>query len=213
MGIRALCAAAAVVVGVGSAAEAATTVSYDLWLRYEGTAFTSAFHETTGDPDTTVTGDFAADDMLPGMKSYLFGAIPVGEVIHFVATMVHPDQPVEDDPYYGNGGRTPVCQFGVWDCTKTNYIDPTKFLFSWDDKWQVAGGVETGSTLMVELWSTSLPFPMYSDDGRYSYGYDYEYSYFTVVADPAPVPLPATAALLPLGIGALALMRRRRRVS
>lgn len=216
MSIRTLCVAAAIAVGVGQA-EAATTVDYDLWLRYEGTAFTSIDYAESGpDGDLLFEGDTSVDAMLPGTKSHLFGSVAIGKIVHLVMKIVHPDIPVEDNPYYGNGGRTPICQMGAWDCTGTNYtssdfrngIPGVDFANARDDEWSLMGSILPGSTVFVSFWAFGhAPYPHYSDDGAYQYWYDSEYSSFTVV--PSPVPLPATAALLSIGIGALAMMRRR----
>lgn len=220
MYIRSLCAAAVVAVGVGQA-DAATVVNYDLWLRYEGTAFEDVFYAST-DPESNyyVEGDFAADAMLPGMKSHLFGSIAIGDIIHMMMRIVHPEVPDDNDLVHGNGGRTPICKIGAWSCVKTNYTSAAGFsgwpnedvfTIAYEDIWYLTGETSIGSHITANFWTGAADFPFTSDDGRYWYWYDYEFSNFTVVPPPSPVPLPATVALLPLGVGALALMRRRRR--
>lgn len=205
--------AVAAALGICQAANAATIVEADLWLRYEGTAFSNLTHASTIDPDYEYQGDLAAGDTLPGVQSYLFGPMTVGDIVRLSIKIVHPDVPVLDDRYYGNGGRTPVCQFGAWDCTETNstqFIDKG-FALAFDDKWSMKIGTQVGDGATVNFWSTYVSSPIVSDDGEFVYWYGDEDSFFTVVPPPSPVPLPAAAALLPMGIGALAVLRRRRR--
>lgn len=220
MSIRSVIGAAVVAVGMGSAADAATytRASYDLTVRYDGTSF-SGVHYSNIDPEIPDQhfSEVAPDDRSLGLKSHLFGLPEFGTVFQFVVDIVHPDVPGLSDPYYGNGGRTPVCQLGPWDCTETNKtsIDPLGFYLQWDDDWYMNVPAQAGSSFFVyysATYGSNGPGTQFTDNGN-GYSYESEDSYFTVIAvnSPAPVPLPATAALLPLGIGALALMRRRRR--
>lgn len=220
MKLGAIVAAAVVAVGVGQA-EAATysTATYDMFVRYEGTAFTRvSFAPITHDHYGFEDKDIEAGDTSLGLKSYLFGLPAIGTIFQFSITLVQPHVPVEDDYYYGNGGRTPVCQLGPWDCTATNYteIRPNGFSAYHDDEYWMNVSTAVGSTFDVGFWSTHAREqgrPFIAADGNHYYWYNDEYSRFTVldVNAPAPVPLPATAALLPLGIGTLAMMRKRRR--
>lgn len=214
MGIRALCAAAAVVAGMGSA-EAATVANYDFWLRYEGTAFRDLSYASADETtDIDFYGSTGPKEMPDGVKSTLFRGLQIGDVIRAVVQVVHPDVPVEDDPYYGNGGRTPICQIGPWDCTATNYTFPQTdgFFLAFDDVWDLDLKVVVGSAFIVDFWAGAYGNGIETtDDGLYLYTYNRSHDTFTVVDQPAPVPLPATAALLPMGIGALAMMRKRRK--
>lgn len=221
MGIRALCAAAAVVVGVGSAAEAATytSVSYDMFVRYDGTAFTDVdYYPIAHDHYSFENKDISAGDTSLGLKSHLFGLPAIGTIFQFTVNILHPDIPYHV-PYYGNGGSTPVCQLGPWNCTATDQtnISANSFSLAYDDDWWMSVNAQEGSTFEVGLSAiySGVQTPLITADGMHMYWYDYETSYFTIlgVSQPAAVPLPATAALLPLGLGALAMLRRRRRIS
>lgn len=219
MSFRSLVAAAAVVVGIGQAAEAATytEATYNLFVRYEGTAFSDvSFHPIAHDHYGFDGKDIQADDTSLGLKSYLFGIPTIGTIFQFAVTVMHPDVPFHV-PYYGNGGYTPACQLGPWGCTATDQteISPGGFSLAYDDDWWTSVDAQVGSSFEVNFSSTHSPTqtPYVTADGNHWYWYDYETSYFTVLAvdAPAPVPLPATAALLPLGIGALAVLRKRRK--
>lgn len=218
MGIRSLCAAAAVVVSVGQAEAATfTTKMYDLFVQYEGTAFYDVDlapikHDHYGFEDK----DIEAGDTSLGLKSYIFGLPAIGTIFQFSLKIMHPDVPFHV-PYYGNGGTTPVCQLGPWDCTSTDQtsLGPNGFSLAYDDDWWMSVQPEVGKSF--DVWFSAkysaVSTPHVTADGIHYYWYNDERSRFTVLAvsEPAPVPLPATAALLPLGIGALAAMRKRRR--
>ncbi|VDS07595.1 hypothetical protein PARHAE_00772 [Paracoccus haematequi] len=218
MGIRALCAAAAVVVGVGSAAEAATyrTTSLEMTVRYDGTHFSDVSYYDAKEGDAIFQGDVEAGDTSLGLQSYLFGFPEIGTVFDFIVTVIVPLVPI-DDYYYGNGGRTPVCQLGPWDCTDTNrtYGGNESIFLAWDDDWIVEGPLQVGQSIEVfyHMIYGGNDGIMYTNDGSHVYSHEIEYSYFTVLSVDriSPVPLPATSALLPLGLGALAVLRKRRK--
>ncbi|MFC3628187.1 hypothetical protein ACFOM8_01870 [Paracoccus angustae] len=221
MGIRSLCAAAVAVVGIGQAAEAATytTTNYDLTVRYEGTVFDSVLYSSLfGEEDDKYYGYVPAGDTSLGLQSYLFGAPAISTTFRFTVSILDPLVPITE-PFYGNGGRTPVCQLGPWDCTRTNRtsLDPYGFFLAWDDDWIISGAPTVGSSIEVFFHAIygDTEGTFYTTDRSHAYSYSFETSNFTVLSvnDPAPVPLPATAALLPLGLGALAVMRKRRRLS
>lgn len=220
MGIRSLCAAAAVAVGVGQA-EAATTVDYDLWLRYEGTDFLGLEYFEPEGEEVYSDVDLYRVDYTSGFTPLEFGDLLIGDIIRFVATVIYPDDPDEWINSYDNGGTAPVCSIGTYDCTNTTLTDPDnnggiRLAASYGDR-DFFGLPELGGTFEYFHFANpyaegpdGLPYQI-TADGRYYYTTWDEIAHFTVVPEPAPVPLPATAALLPIGIGALALMRRRRR--
>ncbi len=218
MGIRVLCAAAVVAVGVGQAEAATyTTLEYDMFVRYEGTSFSDvSFHPISHSHYGFDRKDIEAGDTSLGLKSYLFGLPAIGTIFQFSLKVVHPHIPVPE-PYYGNGGRTPVCQLGPWDCTSTNTTGfyGSQVMAAKDDEWWMYLSPTVGASFDVGFWSTyARPgSPFVSADGDHWYWYRDEASRFTVlsVSSPAPIPLPATAVLLPVAIGALAMKRKRRK--
>ena len=213
MGIRALCAAAAVVVGVGSAAEAAT-VDYDIDLRYIGTNFWDGHISQEG----WVPEAFEFDKMpLEGNPFGLigkYGHLSVGEIVKFVAHVIHPDDPDTWIGSFDNGGRAPSCSLAGISCGGINQTYPGDHfkLYVWDLS-EFYGSLIVGDVFSHLLWGPAVT-PQTTSEIYFSAWF--EVAEFEVVAvhqpAPAPVPLPATAALLPIGIGALTMMRRRRRL-
>lgn len=213
--------AAVAVVGIGAAAEAAVIRDYDIYLRYEGTAFSDIVYFDIMNPDgEIIEGDTDRDEMLPGTRSFLLGDLVIGQIINLKAKIVHPDFP-EPEGLNGNGGRTPDCIFGSWNCSASNFTGSDfngtppdeDFLFAYADIWYVQGSSILGSKVAVNFWSGATSDRYTSTDGRFEWFSGEENSYFEVVAAPdmSPIPLPASAALLPLGIGALAMIRKRRK--
>lgn len=218
MSIRSVIGAAVVAVGMGSAAGAATftTIDYDLYLRYEGTAFQNLIaYDRWNNWDAYSTPYYPIEDPLGlNVPNQKFPGLAIGDIARFIATIVFPDDPKWID-LYDNGGRAPVCSIGKTSCTDISeayFKGPyAGFSVSYSDRVVITGSTQVGS---VFQYSHLYPENWTSDDGRWLYYAWTTSALFTVVQivdTPAPVPLPATAALLPLGIGALALMRRRRR--
>lgn len=219
MSIKSICLGLVLAAGIGAAqSEAATTRSYDLYLRYEGTVFTDyVFYDRWNNHDDYSGGYYPLEDPLgldvPNQK---FRGLAVGDIVRFIATIISPDNPNQVVTQYGNGGRAPVCSIGKTSCTNTEWASlggsDDAFDIRYSDLIFISGSKQIGSTF---TYSHYYPGSWTSDDGRWDYYAWYTDAKFTVVQTvdtPAPVPLPATAALLPLGVGALALMRRRRRL-
>ncbi|MGN7869380.1 VPLPA-CTERM sorting domain-containing protein [Paracoccus sp. 22332] len=213
MGIRALCAAAAVVVGVGSAAEAATTVNYDIQLRYDGTVYTDVAL-WAHDPSVA---DLYLDSMALEGNPYgvtgRFSHLQIGDIVRFVAQVIYPDDPESWSGIYDNGGRADYCTLAGYDCSNLTMTFPgSDFHLHYMDTIGTQGTTKVGGIFEQWFWGPAVPDQLTSYGGFHAW---FETASFTVVSvdNPAPVPLPAAAALLPLGLGALALMRRRRRVS
>ncbi|VDS07940.1 hypothetical protein PARHAE_01120 [Paracoccus haematequi] len=200
MGIRALCAAAAVMVGVGSAAEAATIEQYDYRLRYEGTTFGSVAYSEYETQTRTEYGTVHSSADPFGLP-HRFSDLAVGDYVNLHIRAEIPHNPIYDSE--GNGGRAPVCLIGSFNCSA------------------FVKGAEPGLNL-YNIWNLFLIMKdgdtIFQTEGGYAGDY-YKLEFGEVYyRDPtaefsiiAPIPLPATVALLPLGMGALALMRRRRR--
>lgn len=206
MGIRALCAAAAVVAGVGAVEAATFTVEqYDYRLLYGGTTFYNVVYkdyETQTEKDLGEIHSTADPFKIP----HRFSELKAGDYVELHITAHIPDEPEYDTD--GNGGFTSVCRIGPFDCSGiVRGVLPGLHLYNIGDLFDIK---KIGDTITQ------------SEDGYAGMFYNLEFgdlhywaptAEFTIVEDlaVAPVPLPATAALLPLGIGALALMRRRRR--
>lgn len=201
MNIKTFCAAAALAVGVGSAADAAS-VRFD--LIYQNTILENATIRAIGTGDQIWDGDldvkkspWALPTLYPGAKR--------GNRFEAYAEIV------EADDEYG-GYFAPVCDVGGFDCS-VDYLwerfvslDPFAVVADAFGVWQ------NGKTLIVTSWGD------YDGDGFEILGDGYE-GYASAITTTfritgvAPVPLPTSVALLPLGFGALAMLRRRRRVA
>lgn len=211
MGIRALCAAAAVIAGMVSAADAAS-VRYD--LRYIDTVLDDAviFDSMTGEvllysPDK---GPLSVHDPRWDFSMFDPGLRP-GDLTD--AYMEYEDFPYppewDHDPGQGEDYIVPVCWIGNFNCEvdrQERMVIPELFLVSTD----VFGVGRNGTTFYAYTEGN------YHREGFRIIGEGYEGSAASMTStfelvELAPVPLPASAALLPLGFGALALMRRRRR--
>lgn len=213
VGIKAMCAAAALAIGAGQAEAATyTTVNYDLYLRYEGSVFTdfTAIDLASG-REYSSPGYPIEDPLGLNVPNKKFPSVAVGDIVRFIATVIFPDDPNEVVGQYGNGGSAPFCSVAGVSCVNTEYTrrtGPYGFDLKYSDQFAISGNAQVGSAFTYSHYYTG---DWFSNDGRmWYYAWDSQ-AVFTVVDTPAPVPLPATAALLPLGIGALALMRRRRR--
>ncbi|GHG11266.1 VPLPA-CTERM sorting domain-containing protein [Paracoccus aerius] len=218
MKLGAVIAAAVVAVGVGQAEAATyTAVDYDLYLRYEGTAFSDLVAYDQWDLDNTYSSPYypAEDPLNLDISNKMFPSLAIGDIVRFIATIVFPEDPDQLLGQYDNGGRAPVCAIGKTSCTNTTEAYPKgpydAFDIRYSDLIMITGSTQVGSAF---TYNQAYPGDWASDDGRWSYHAWYSAAKFTVVEivdTPAPVPLPATAALLPLGIGALATMRKRRK--
>lgn len=224
MGIRALCAAAAVMVAGVGAADAATVVKeYNLHLRYEGTAFYDAFYsqyDSEGNYEETIhLGDVAVGEAPSWMKSYDFPDLTPGSIIGFIATIIFDDEVTFDEGGFALSGSAPVCRIGTVSCIGMNYNQLSESGVDLNIKpegnmW-LSFNPAVGGDFEFGRWMYEMPKPHRAVENGITYIYysEMQLSNFTVVsaADIAPVPLPASAALLPLGIGALAFLRKRRR--
>lgn len=208
VGLKAMCATAALMVGVGQA-EAATTVNYDLWLRYEGTSlYDLSYYEIDGSNEYE-EANYTADATTP-FKPVKFGDLITGAMIRFTATVEYPDPPTS----FTETTISP-CQLGAEDCTYFNYANMNQDgrirLYNFFGDYMLSGYPTAGGTLSYWFDSFGTVEDRTTADGVYKYRTRGETANFTVV-QPAPVPLPVTAALLPVGLGALAMMRKRRKV-
>lgn len=159
MGIRALCAAAVVVVCVGQV-EAATTVNYDFWLRYEGTDLGDLIFFDPGDEWAVELGDYRADKSKL-FKPSLFADLLIGDAVRFVATVIYPDNPDDWGHLYDNGGSAPVCSLGPVSCTDTTFTkvnaDGSIFLTYGYSDVALMGFPSVGGTLRYESLDIHLP--------------------------------------------------------
>lgn len=190
MRIRALCAAAAVAVGVGSAADAATTYGF----KYIETVYV----------DVTIYQDNNPDDE-DDYEIFEFVSLSNNNDSWGLGLFIPNMKPGDIFTYKDIRSDcilTDTCKY-----LEYYYEDP---LYFGEELWMVEfpGGLNKGS--IVDLWDADTYV------GHHFYGDNFQaivhdrHTYFEIV-EIAPVPLPATAALLPLGIGALAMMRGRRR--
>lgn len=188
MGIGSLFAAAAIAVGMGHAADAAT---------YEGQDFNVIVRLTE-----TLICDWGDCDGYPS-KDYggVFHTAPIGTVLRGVLSFGHfqgtPGEYFSGIPIWfsshgngdGFGGSHFDTNHGIgYYSNHDPQGDDYDFQISWDG---TAGSVY-----------------YYYDEQDYAWDRK-----VTGTIELAPVPLPASAALLPLGLGALALIRRRRRAT
>ena len=178
--------AAAAVMGIGSAAGAATvtTERYDMRLRYEGTAFYDVFIDFSDDYQIP-TFDIGVGGATFGIGSIPFSSIRAGDIIEFnaLARYVTPETWGVGAGWYPNGSTTPECQLGPVDCTDTNiaYQSDNGFRFNRDDETEIYGFTLIGSTVSYYYWSANrAEWPRYNDYGRL-YHVEREISYFTVV--------------------------------
>jgi len=114
-------AAAAVAVGVGQA-EAATVVSYDLTMRYEGTTYTDLTvidYGSNGDD----WQDYYFESLVAETTSIalptLRDGLKIGAEVVFSALLTVPDDPYNYDSWPGafdNGGRAIRCEIAGTDC-------------------------------------------------------------------------------------------------
>lgn len=201
MGIRSLIAAAAMVVGIGQAAEAA---GLHYVLQYEDTALENAwFSDNKG-------------------EEYHHSLISIHDTPLRLPTFHH--GAVKGDIYKGYSlfrkGHVPSCHMGRIACSVSRWnneamvfpygeITTDDFRVTWAWDWTGSGVDQIIVTNWGE-WGGGV-----SIDTKDAFGFaNAIITTFTIVdryTTPSTVPLPASAALLPLGIGALAMMRRRRR--
>lgn len=199
MGIRALCAAAAVVVGAGSAADAAT---YRYELTYQNSLFSDAEVWRIEPEELLFAGNLNSTDDLWGIPTALPGIVP-GTKVMFELIF--------------DAGKVVRCMIGSFDCHpgKTVYARWGESpIFTEHEFMEMRFSGEAQIGTLVELYDIRNAAGHVFSTPDYYISVWSRYSYFTVsdlTPGIAPVPLPATAALLPLGIGALAILRRRRR--
>lgn len=195
--------------GMGQACAAATIVTHDLKLRYEGTRFDDARVYQQSSDQVLFEGDIDKRDYDWGFEG-LFSDLPIGAIVQFNATVLYPDNPGNvgwSDEVGGvsNGGTTYSCTLGSVMCKASiTSLSGSDFFLGYDDR---SGIIKNGNSLQYWLWGRGLNVDYTKDIWR---EYENQTAYFTVL--PAPVPLPASIALIPMGIGALALLRRRRRL-
>ena len=206
MSLRKFCLGVALAFGMAQGAHAATIVTYDLWLRYDGTEFDDAWvYQVSNENGELFHGDIGVGEYDWGFDGF-YSHLPIGARVKFTATVLYPDEPFEWGEYYSNGGRATSCAIADIGCSAT-YTERNgdDFILAIDDHTDIS---KTGNTIRHYFWGRYHDRPDYSQDIRREY--EHQTARFTIIPEPSPVPLPATAALLPLGIGALALMRRRR---
>lgn len=197
MSVRVLIAAAAVSLGMGQAADAAT-VKYN--LRYEDSVLEDVWIYFD-DADEELWFDKLSIHGSAWKLPSLFQGAQKGDLFEAYAE-------IEKDDEYGEYIAS-YCYVGFFKCTAKSigniFVQPDFYIVAdafavWND----------GKTLTLTSWGR------WDGDGFDIIGEGYTgyadaiTSTFTII-QPAPVPLPATAALLPLGLGALAMMRRRQK--
>ena len=213
-------AAAAVAVGVVQA-EAATVVSYDLTMRYEGTTYTDLTvidYGSNGDD----WQDYYFESLVAEKTSIalptLREGLKIGTEVVFRALLTVPDDPYDYNnwpDYYGfdNGGRAIRCEIAGVDCVTgmTATFPEPNILFG--EYRSMHFGKRIGDkfyyTFNTGYWSSLL-----LDWGRihfFNRTATFSILSYNSTVQPAPVPLPASVALLPLGLGAFAMMRKRRK--
>jgi hypothetical protein len=198
-------AAAAVAMGIGQAADAAS-VRYD--LQYVDSILDDAvvFDSVTGDPLWVSWDDGplsihdspweTPDIQIHAQRGGLSDAYLEIEMLW-------------DDWYQDYIPSVPNCYVGAFDCSITRgeraaSINPFYVAADRFSIWQ------EGSTITVTNWGEyHLAGFTIIGDGYWGSAVSVTSTY--EIIELAPVPLPASAALLPLGVGALALMRRRRK--
>lgn len=204
--------AAVAVVGIGSAAGAATvtTESYNFHLRYDGTVY-EGFEYYDLIEQVELSASYVPIGAAPTwLKPQKFASLSIGDIIQFSAIINYLSSPIYDSNF-GNGGTAPICQIGPVSCTDTNMTAKhgnDEIVLGSSDVVTISTNAKIGGFLSYSNWT--LPNLYTAENGRYYYGTSFEDARFTIV-QPAPVPLPASAALLPFGLGALAMMRKRRR--
>ncbi|VDS08851.1 hypothetical protein PARHAE_02036 [Paracoccus haematequi] len=184
LGIRALCAAAAVVVGVGSAAEAATSRCaysdmYDLKGERIAYDFDLYFKEgQVGEPGNYIEafGIYTRDVPIPMRMNAIF----------------LPSDYCADITLSSQGEEWSVASSGWVSEFFATGINPDGAKYS----------------LALDPWSPSESFV----DLEYWDGIQTTWVLLSVDnIRPAPIPLPSAAVLLPVGVGALTVLRKRRR--
>lgn len=209
MSLRTICLGLVAALGLGQASAAATIVTHDLKLRYEGTRFNDARVYQRSSDLVLFEGDIGKKDYDWGFEG-LFSNLPIGAIVQFSATVLYPDNPKDigwsdDVGGMSNGGSTYSCMLGDVLCSASiTVISGDDFSLGYDDK---SGIIKNGNSLEYWLWGRAINTDYSKDIWR---EYENQSAYFTVL--PAPVPLPASIALVPVGIGALAMLRRRRRL-
>lgn len=218
MSIRVLMAAAAVAVGVGQA-EAATVVSYDLTMRYEGTTYTDLTvidYGSNGDD----WQDYYFESLVAETTSIalptLRDGLKIGAEVVFSALLTVPDDPYNYDSWPGafdNGGRAIRCEIAGTDCVTGLTATFPEQNIGFGEYRSMSFGDSVGDkfyyTFNTNNWSSLL-----LDWGRihfFNRTATFSILSYNSTVQPAPVPLPASVALLPLGLGAFAMMRKRRR--
>lgn len=208
--------AAVAAAGVASAADAATVVSYDIDLRYEGTTYL----DVTFSPWDADLEDVHLDVM--PLEGNTFGAtgryghLSVGSIVKFVAEVIYTEDPFDTDTWLGifdNGGRTLSCTLAGVSCGQIimAFPGPTFSLYDWDMT-GIEGSLIYGDSFSHWFWGPEVPNQYLPGGIFYAW---FETAYFSVVAvnQPAPVPLPAGALLLPAALAGFGLMHRRKKAA
>lgn len=184
VGLKAMCAAAALMVGVGQA-EAATVLDVEFTITravneyipvpeegpdegFEDVPFEEFWGVKVGD---TVNAVFTYAEEWVGNQKSLRASFSVADQLLFRGTL-------------SRGMPWEMAWAGISDHTSS----PEYFALEWD-------GVGMGTLEYTHDFRPWFP----TVEATWS------------VVSPAPVPVPMTAALLPFGIGALAMMRKRRK--
>ena len=207
-------AAAAVAVGVGQA-EAATVVNYDIELRYDGTFFGDVEIGFREWDVPNLEYDWMPLDGNPFGIVGRFSHLKIGDIVRFVAEVIHPDDPYDTDQWSGgsdNGGRANHCDLAGYDCSNLTMTFPgTDFQLYYWDTISTLGTTKVGEVFQQTFWGPEVRPQHTSSVSFYAW---WENANFTVLSvnEPAPVPLPISIALMPIGLSALAMMRRRRRL-
>ena len=210
MSLRTICLGLVAALGLGQACAAATVVTHDLTLRYEGTRFSEALVYQRSSGQTLFEGDIDKGEYDWGFDG-LFNDLPIGAIVQFNATVFYPDDSnsvgwSNETGGMSNGGFTYSCMLGSVSCSASiTFLSGDDFFLGYDDR---SGIIKDGDSLEYWLWGRGTSNTDYTKDIWQQF--ENQSAYFTVL--PAPVPLPASIAMIPMGIGALALLRRRRRL-
>lgn len=216
MGIKSLCAAIAVAIGIGQAADAATVVNIKMKLRYEGTHYSEGaivFFDAdgNGEPEDLVFDTYLANGNPYGIPT-LSPHLEIGDETAFKATILVPPKDQYLD-YYDNGGRAYSCRIGKIECGYVSSVYMNESL---------SLGINTSqySSLSSAFFAGGKFYYTFNLGYTSTQNFDWGWvafrnrtAVFTLLEDAkiAPVPLPVSAALLPVGIGAFAIMRKRRK--
>ena len=153
MVVRALCAAAAVVVGAGSAANAASIHRFDMVLRYEGTYYDNISAGSFGDDGIEFYYDKYFADGNPFGIPVLDPHLNVGDETTFKATLSIPkvQNQIKEGNYYDNGGRALNCRIAGLDCgyISTVYYSNDRLDLGIDESMysSLTSGFKVGSSL------------------------------------------------------------------